>query len=224
MYIAWCSCLVLVITTCVVGGDCACSCDDPGVVNAQVCGSIFSSFEKALINNESNLYKLRKLFYNSGADPPELVKITYYLQFTRNGSAVLTQDTITGDPSKCTCPEVDRKFLNTSKMATLRYGWSNVGVYTLIHPAILNQLQIQLPFMLMRLVTDRRPFLWNGYNYLPSTSIHLSIPVEDLLCLPDTNQLDGVIKTITSLVSYHHDWCEDACNIIFFLAVVLIGQ
>ena len=45
------------------------------------------------------------------------------------------------------------------------------------------------------------PFLWNGYNQLPSIHLYLSIPITNLTCLPYTDQLDGVIKILTSLVS-----------------------
>ena len=81
-------------------------------------------------------------------------------------------------------------------------GWTIVGLYTLIHPALLNQLQFPLPFSIMRLVTaDNVPFLWNGYHALPSAEVELNIDTGNLTCLPDTQQVDETMKTITSLVS-----------------------
>ena len=88
----------------------------------------------------------------------------------------------------CSCPTgaacLNRTFLNTNaELVTLRYGWTIAAIYTFIHPALLNQLQIQLPFALMRLTfPDKVPFLWNDYNQLPSTSVHLTISTDNLNC------------------------------------------
>ena len=54
----------------------------------------------------------------------------------------------------------------------------------------------------MRLVaSDGVPFLWNGYQSLPSAEVVLNIDPSNLTCLPDTIQLDETMQTVTSLVS-----------------------
>ena len=179
-------------------------CEDPDTANAQTCETLLGLFENSLLSNGSNLYKLRKLFYPSTVAPPELVNITYYLRLTT------TADESSSSPLElpaCPCPPgaacLNRRFLNTSaELVTLRYGWTTAGIYTLVHPALLNQLQIQLPFALMRLISpDRVSFLWNGYNQLPSTSVHLTISTDKFKCRPDLSQVDGAMKTLTSFVS-----------------------
>ena len=177
--------------------ECTATCDDANALNAQFCEDFFRLAETALLNNGSNLYKLRKMFLNRA--PPELVNVTYYVHLSNNGSGGGSFD-CSPCPDECT----NQRLLNTTGTVTLRYGWTSIGIYTLIYPALLNQLQIQLPLALMRLdavrVADAIPFLWNGYNQLPSINLHLSILTDQLNCLLPNSQVDGVMKTLTSLV------------------------
>ena len=189
---------VIFLLCCITYSYCNCSCDsDTATHDAQTCEDYFSIVETALLSNGSNIFKLRELLLK---DPTELLKVTYYLQFINNGSS--------GTPNElpvCSCSADDTSnltvFRNTTGTVVLRYGWTSIGVYSYIHPALLNQLQIQLPLsILRRLFNDNHPFLWNGYNQLPSIHLYLSIPITNLTCLPYTDQLDGVIKRLTSLV------------------------
>lgn len=178
--------------------SCNCSCDyDTTTHDAQTCKDYFITFENALLTNGSNLYKLKEMFLK---DPPELVNVTYYLQFIKKGSIRATK------LPACSCSAENAStltvFRNTTGTVVLRYGWTSIGVYVFIHPALLNQLQIQLPFYILRkIANNNHPLLWDGYNQLPSIHLHLSIPITSLTCVPYTNQLDGVIKRLTSLVS-----------------------
>ena len=140
------------------------------------------------------MYSLRNLLYPSTTAPPELANITYHLQFT-GGSADSSSRFCHGTAS-------NRIFLSTNGIVTLRYGWTIIGIYTLIHPALLHQLQFQLPFKYQRQASPHGvPFLWNGYNQLPSTSIHLTISTDNLTCLPGDSEVDDVLKELTSYVS-----------------------
>ena len=191
--------LVLVLLHCIgssssSNAECTATCDDANALNAQFCEDFFRLAETALLSNGSNLYKLRKMFLNK--TPPELVNVTYYVQLSNNGSGSGSFDC-----SPCQDGCTDQGLLNTTDTVTLRYGWTSIGIYTLIYPALLNQLQIQLPLAVMRLVFPGAfPFLWNGYNRLPSINLHLSILTDDLNCLLSNSQVDGVMKTLTSLV------------------------
>ena len=57
----------------------------------------------------------------------------------------------------------------------------------------------------MRFVSadSETPFLWNGHVSLPSVEVVLDIDTDNLTCLPDTQQVDEIMKMITSLVSYN---------------------
>ena len=160
------------------------------------------------------MYKLRKLFYPSIVSTPELANITYHLVITNDNDVsapvAVNLSLVEGLPDSsdelpaCFCPEAatNRKLLNSSGIFTLRYGWTTIGIYTVIHPALLNQFQVQLPFAIMRLVTPHYvPFLWNGYSQLPSASIRLNISTDNLTCLPEDCEVDGALMTLTSYVS-----------------------
>ena len=183
-----------------------CGCDDPYIANAQTCERLFRTFESALLSDEGNLFKLRKLFYPSTSTPPQLVNITYHLQFTTaNGGSTELPDS-SGELPRCLClgAATNRTLLNTSGIVTVRYGWTTIGIYTLIHPVLLGQLQVQLPFAIMRLASRHNaPFLWNGHSHLPNASIHLTISNENLTCLPVQSEVYGALKTLTSYVSQY---------------------
>ena len=204
---SWCAVFLLLYTNSCFAIDSTCdSSADTG--NALTCESLFKTFENALLSNGSNLYKLKKLFH---VNPPELASISYYLELDSNWSNNSYIDDFEGSGTSgelplCSC--AGSSILNQSiymydnATIILRYGWTTIGVYTFIHPALLNQLQIQLPFTIMReVIIDEIPFLWNGHNQLPSTNLHLFISTNNLSCIPCNSQLDGVMKTITSLVS-----------------------
>ena len=208
---SWCAVFLLLYTNICFAIDSSCdSSADTG--NALMCESLFKTFENALLSNGSNLYKLKKLFHTN---PPELASIIYYLELESNWLNNSDIDDFEGSGTSgalplCSCAGssiFNRTMYMYDDNATirLRYGWTTIGVYSAvgIHPALLNQLQIQLPFTIMRLiVTDGSPFLWDGHNQLPSTNLHLFIPTNNLSCIPCNSQLDGVMKTLTSLVSY----------------------
>ena len=218
---------VLFLLCCITYSYCNCSCDS-ATHDGQTCVDYFSIVETALLSNGSNIYKLRELLLK---DPPELLNVTFYLQFINKKSSTPDEESSTPDEESstpneesstpdeessipdelpvCPCSADDTSnltrsavFRNTTGTVVLRYGWTSIGVYSYIHPALLNQLQIQLPFYVLRtFVNNNHPFLWNGYNQLPSIHLYLSIPITNLTCLPYTDQLDRVIKRLTSLVS-----------------------
>ena len=81
MQLFWC--IIFFVLVLVERGSCHGGvCEDPDTVNAEICETLFRQFEDSLLNNGSNLYKLRKLLYPSTMAPPELVNITYYLRLT----------------------------------------------------------------------------------------------------------------------------------------------
>ena len=171
---------------------------EPNSTNSEACETLFRAFEDALLANGSNLYNLRRLFYPPSSQLPELANITYYVKLGSAASGESAEAPYNG------CEEsVDVSYLDTG----IRYGWTTIGIYTFIHPALLNQLQVQLPFAIMKInmrsntMPDIEPFLWDGYSHLPSAGIHLN--VLNLTCPPPLTQVDKILKTITSLVRNH---------------------
>ena len=79
----------------------------------------------------------------------------------------------------CSCSVDDTSDLtvscNTTGTVALRYGWTSIGVYSYIHPALLNQLQIQLPFYVLRTFVNNKPSF--SLERLQPTTKYSSIPV-----------------------------------------------
>ena len=186
--------LVLLVCTAHACSAEDCGCNNPVPANAVTCQILMRNFEKALTSNDCTS---ANDLLPASAERPELVNVTYRLQFASSATNL----------PNCSCGAATnttnrRVFIEPGRTLTVRYVWTIVGLYTLIHPALLNQLQFPLPFSIMRLVTaDNVPFLWNGYHALPSAEVELNIDTGNLTCLPDTQQVDETMKTITSLVS-----------------------
>ena len=191
----YCAILMLLVCTVRAYSVRGCGCNNPDLANAPTCQILKTNFEEALISNEANLYTLRTIFFPSDAQRPELINVTYRLQFT---------STVT-DLQNCSCATTNgsREFIKPAQTLTVRYGWTIIGLYTLIHPALLNQIQFPIPLSVMSLVSaDDVPFLWNGHLSLPAIKMDLNIDTDNLTCLPDSQQIDEIMKAITSLVSY----------------------
>jgi hypothetical protein len=97
---------------------------------------------------------------------------------------------------------------NISNETIVVYGWTSSGVFTVVHPLVLNFMQMQLPFVLLRIFyevlgSERGPeaqtFLWDGTYDLPTLHIHLHIP--SLPCIPSDDIFMSALKDFNSLVS-----------------------
>ena len=138
---------------------------------------LFQLFEHALLTEGENVYKIRDLLFPPTAVLPELVEIVYNVTFTDSDSSVVNS-------------------------TTKQYGWTTVALYTEIHPALLNQFQPQLPFLIMKLEAyEKVPFLWDGCSDLPNIMLQLTVP---LSCVKAQNmtEVDDILKTLTAHVSF----------------------
>ena len=179
------------------------------------------------------MYKLRNLLFPYNRAHPELAKITYHLVFTTgaSGSRHVAEDLqnyraplvsraydlpdSSDELPTCLCPGAvtNSTLFNTSDVTCLTYGWTSIGIYTFIHPALLNQFQVQLPFAIMRRITFQdNPFLWNGLDkQLPRITIHLSVSTDNLTCFPGDSEVDRALKMLTSFVSTKFHCMSTAC-------------
>ena len=188
--------LMVILATNIIGS--CLECDDPAGEVARI--KLTKDLESILLQEEANLYELRRAFYYSPTAAPVLIKVVYNI--THRKSVAVDS----GEP----CSENDSSHSNSTtefESKNITYGWTLSGVYTLFHPLVLNAMQAQLPFAAMRVVhltlDSRSPeadtFLWDGSYELPQ--LHLNLNITSLDCVPPRALLESTLKDINTLVS-----------------------
>ena len=178
----------------------ACVCDDFST-SENICFKLFQKFENALNEDEGNTHRLRKAFFYAPNAQPVLMKVVYNVTFAANVTMV-------GDKlDYCDDFSPDRKTLNSNGTAVV-FGWTSNGIFTVVHPLVVNFMQMQLPFVLLRifyyvLESERGPeaqtFLWDGTYDLPTLQINLTI--SSLTCIPNEHIFMSALNDFNSLVS-----------------------
>ena len=75
---SWCNALLLLLLVCTECARCfECSCNNPDPESVQMCQTLLLTIEDALTSNKANLFTLRRMFFPAGAEPPELLNVTY---------------------------------------------------------------------------------------------------------------------------------------------------
>ena len=157
---------------------------------------LFKLFEHSLQAGSGNIYRIRNLLFPPIGVFPELARIMYNFKIINTTNESISE---LDDKVDCSCQANDT--VSITNTTTLQYGWTTIGLYNYIHPAMLNQLQPQLPFIMMRAIAPNNvPFLWDGCNDLPSITIDLSIPLDNLTCVPTMTEVDYALKILTSHV------------------------
>lgn len=177
-----------------------CSCKDLEDNLTDVCHDILQSLEKALVQDEHNLYRSRDAFFYAPNADPVLLVVKYKVTFTED----ITEDML---PNCTQSTDSSSVRLNQTDEFILR--WTSRGLYLWIDPLTLNHMQMMLPFGILRLIhqlgiAHRNPemdtFLWLGtFNELPTLCINLSIT--SLPCIPSYELLISSIEDLTKIVS-----------------------
>ena len=182
---------------------CFCSTEDDtcdSFIVARNREQLFEALEHSLLSDGGNLYNIRNLLFPPEGVFPELAEIIYRLNFVESNSS---EADLFEESSMCPCPGISTDNDLATDVNTMVFGWTTIGLYTQIHPALLNQLQPQLPFILMRIFApDNVPFLWDGCSNLPNVTIDLTVPLDNLTCIPSLTKADlnEALKILTSSV------------------------
>ena len=172
-------------------------CDDSvtNQVFEDVCYELFKQLEDALNADKGNSYRLRKAYFYAPNAHPVLMKVVYNITFAAN---------ITSEIDYCD----DSSNIISFNKTTLIYGWTSNGIFTVVHPLVLNFMQMQLPLVPLRiyyhiLESERGPeaqtFLWDGTYDLPTLQINL--PIRTLSCIPSEFIFESALRDFNSLVS-----------------------
>ena len=184
-------------------------CDGPSEVTTILCNDILNDIERALLADESNLFRMRRAFFHSPTASPVLIKVVYNLTFSNNLTIAADKNEI----SHCSSSQVNSTI--DFRQQNITYGWTSSGVYTAFHPIVLNMMQAHTPFAVLRIIhktLDQRgpeadTFLWDGSYDLPS--LHLNTHFTSISCAPSKDLFHSVLKDFNTLVSMHDRWQND---------------
>lgn len=200
MMVKWGLLSVALMAT-VLTGSCL-ECDDPFEVTTGTCAMLSTSLEKALLQDEGNLYRLRRAFFHSPTADPVLLKVVYNLTYAETITTALAEN----ETQLCSITPPANTSIELQQQ-NLTLGWTSTGVYVVFHPTVLNTIQVQLPFSILRIVhtilQQRSPeadtFLWDGFYDLPT--LHLNMHVVSLPCVPSKDLFESVLMDFNTLVS-----------------------
>ena len=169
--------------------------------SASICQKIFKELDKALIQDEANLYYLRKMFFYAPNANPVLLQVNYNISFGDN----ITEDLLPYCDGTNNSTMID--IYNETKII---HAWTSSGVYLVINPWTLNKMQMPLPFMILRTIhkeyresdigsPEVTAFLWDGSYELPT--LFLSLRITSLPCIPSKDVLNSTLEDVTTYVS-----------------------
>ena len=180
------------------GGSLNCDLDDP----IGICGRVSKDLETALVNDDGNLFRIRRAFFHSPTASPVLIKVVYNVTYAENVTLAISSEKI----SPCFSQHLNQSTIGLNQ-TSITLGWTSSGVYTIFHPAVLSVMQVQSPFALLRVIhltlpDQRSPeadtFLWDGSYNLPT--LYLNLHVTSLTCLPSQEVFMSVLKDLNAMV------------------------
>lgn len=182
-------------------GQSALQCSNYFSTKLSTCQEIFQQLQKQIVDSDSNLYSLRKVFYPTSATEPALVNVSYDLTVvsSRNVSCP-------GDPESTFNPRYDRLPANLRGFLKV-HAWSSKLFYTLFHPGTINRLQPQLLQRVLGMMDNiyatsqpiQTALTWSTVG--PILTVELSVDLQ-LSCWPTLLALEGSLNDLTSAVSY----------------------
>ena len=166
-----------------------------------VCYQIFHELEMQIVESESNLFSLRKVFYPTSQAEPTLVNVSYALDVSAKRNISCPGDPETPQNRRWDhLTESDRNSLQVQ-------AWSSKVFYTIFHPATINRLQPQALQWILVMLDDiyghtdiQTAFTWSTDQ--PIVTVELAIDIQ-LPCFPTLLALEMSLKDLTSVVSFN---------------------
>lgn len=176
------------------------TCEDSDEKSVHACVQLSRDLEKALLQDDQNQFRIRRIFFHSPTASLVLLKVVFNITFEENVTMAAAVEEI---------PPCFSQILNSTielKHKNITLGWASSGVYTTFHPAVLSVMQVQTPFAFLRIVhlilNKRSPeadsFLWDGSYNLPT--LHLNLHITSLSCIPSQDLLESVLIDFNTLV------------------------
>jgi len=190
------------------------------------CAQLSKDLERALLQDEGNMFRLRRAFYYSPTAAPVLLKVVYNTTF---GEKVTNWTTVEQGATPCSCETTN----STTKFVqrNITYGWTSSGVYTVFHPTVLAMMQAQFPIGLLRfyhtILQHRSPeadtFVWDPINEVPT--LHLNMHITSLSCIPSQELFESVLTDFNTLVrtlciNVHITCGNSSCYVAYYIDIV----
>lgn len=198
--------LIIVVISLFAEGSCL-VCNDPNDLTSGTCAQLSKDLERALVRDEGNLFRLKRIFRHSPTAAPVLLKVLYNVTFAEN----FTEAVAVEEVPNCYSSTLNSSIELTQKTITL--GWTSTGVYVVFHPTVLFMMQVQSPFALLRIfhltLNQRSPeadsFLWDGSYDLPT--VHMNLHITSMLCVPSDDLFESLLNEMNTLVRTCHYIC-----------------
>lgn len=162
---------------------------------------LLKEFEMALLKDDGNLLHMRRAFYYNPAATPVLLKVVYNVTYGDNLLSTPIKRAIPKCANSTATSLID--FCQISYV----YGWTSAGIFTVFHPIVLSMIQMQIPFIALKLVhlglnqqtPEENTFHWYGFYDLPT--LYLNIHITTLSCVPSQDMVEFILKDMTTLVN-----------------------
>ena len=184
------------------------TCDGSDELLANICYNLYQQMEDALLDDKTNIYRLQKAFFYGPNANPVLIKVIYNISYSEN----VTEDALR-EPNYCTSDTNSSNQITVNETRQVILGWTSSGVFTVFHPLTLNFMQIQIPFVIMKVMfeifkkidpiesgPEAKTFLWDGGSELPT--LHINLHITSLPCLPSAELFNSTLIDINALVGY----------------------
>ena len=161
-----------------ISGSFLLSPEDPCERNASECAILFKELEKALLQDETNKFQMRRAFFHSPTADPVLLRVIYNVFYAENIIATEEnklylcghiptvnekgemdganlENSVAKNQTKCENKQnssISELLHNLTKQHNYAYGWTSTGVYTVFHPMVLYMMQAQTPFLALKFV------------------------------------------------------------------------
>lgn len=149
------------------------------------CLTLWTVFRESLVKRRENLQWLDLVFNPPSRRSPTLIKVVYTYNIVTDDCSVLNQQKV--------------------------FGWTTQSLYMNFHPAIINQAQIQFPYLILEQLESESPeepydFSWIGDGRLRLPEVYLFLNITSLndyggVSCPSDNDVNKALGELNHWVS-----------------------
>lgn len=176
--------------------------------NVNTCSSLYYTLREALLAHNESRYQLMTAFLQKGVFASnKLINILYVID--------VTDEALTSATKICEGVPLNATLVSSDKSFRLLTAWTTSGVFNIISPLQLSQLQLQIINEILSLyivpgsgIGLTNNFLWtlhsqNGtlIELEVTNTIELNMQIRKLDCIPDISVVIAALQDVTMMVS-----------------------